>query len=114
MIYETKFLLSLLVTLIIEIPIIFLLIKYFIKPKKFSIKKIIVVGIIASTLTLPYFWFILVAYLSPNYYILFGEIFVILIESLIFNQILKIKLHKAFYISLIANISSILAGILIF
>jgi hypothetical protein len=114
MIYETKFILSLIVTLIIEIPILFIFIKYFIKPKNISIKKIITVGIIASTLTLPYLWFVLIAYLPANYYLLIGELFVILIESLIYYQLLNLKLHKAFYVSLIANIFSILVGILIF
>ncbi len=113
MIYETKFLLSLIVTLIIEIPILIIFIKHIIKPKNFSIRKIIAVGIIASTLTLPYLWFVLIAYLPANYYILLGEIFVILIESLIYYQVLDIKIHKAFYVSLIANISSILIGLLI-
>ena len=114
MIYETKFLLSLIVTLIIEVPILIVFVKYTIKPQHFSIRKIIMVGIIASTLTLPYLWFVLIAYLPANYYILLGEIFVILTEALIYYQILDLKLHKALYISLIANIISILVGILIF
>ncbi len=114
MIYETKFLLSLILTLIIEIPILIIFLKYKIKLKNISIKKIIITGIIASTLTLPYLWFVLLAYLPSTYYLLVGEIFVIIIESLIYHSLLKLKLHKAFYVSLVANILSILVGILIF
>jgi len=63
---------------------------------------------------LPFLWFVLIAYLPANYYIFIREIFVILAEALIYYQILPLKIREAFLASLIANIFSVLIGILIF
>jgi len=70
------------------------------------------VGLVASTLTLPYFWFILPVYISDRRsYILFGEFLIILVEAIIYNQFLKIRLSEAAVVSLIANIASIFFGL---
>jgi hypothetical protein len=114
MLYQTKFLISLLVTLIIEISVLFLILRFSYKNKKISTKKIISVGIIASALTLPYLWFVLSPYLLSNYYIYFGEVFVFLIEALIYNQILNLKFKNALLVSLVCNIFSFVIGLIIF
>lgn len=112
--YEQNFLFSLLLTLIVEIPAAVILIKYFFKDKEIKISKIVFTGFIASTLTLPYFWLILPIYISNRgLYIFIGEASIILIEAIIYNQFLKSKLPKAFVVSLIANIASILLGLTI-
>ena len=112
--YEQKFLFSLLLTLIVEIPVAVLLVKYFFKDKEIKISKIVFTGFVASTLTLPYFWLILPFYISNRgLYIFIGEASIIFIEAIIYNQFLKLKLPKAFVVSLIANIASILLGLMI-
>jgi len=112
--YEQKFLFSLLLTLIVEIPVAVLLVKYFFKDKEIKISKIVFTGFVVSTLTLPYFWLILPFYISNRgLYICIGEASIILIEAIIYNQFLKLKLPKAFVVSLIANIASILLGLMI-
>jgi hypothetical protein len=112
--YEKLFLFSLLLTLIVEIPVAVLLVKYFFKDKEIKISKIIFTGFLASTLTLPYFWFVLPAYVfNRSLYIVIGEVLIILIETIIYKQVLGLKLSKAFVVSLIANISSILLGLMI-
>ncbi len=114
MLYEQKFLFSLLFTLIIEIPSAFLLIKYFFKDKEIKSSKTVFAGFVASTLTLPYFWLILPIYISNRgLYIFIGEVSIILIEAIIYNQFLKLKLPKSLFVSLIANITSILFGLMI-
>ena len=114
MLYEQKFLFSLFLTLIVEIPIALFLVKYLYKHKEIKISKIVFVGIIASALTLPYFWFILPVYVSSrSLYIFIGEILIIFIETIIYNQFLELKLPKAFVVSLVANIASILLGLII-
>ena len=114
MLYEQKFLFSLFLTLIVEIPIAVFLVKYLYKHKEIKISKIIFTGFIASALTLPYFWFVLPVYISNrSLYIVIGEVLIILIETIIYKQFLELKLPKAFVISLIANISSILLGLMI-
>jgi len=113
MLYEQKFLFSLLLTIISEILVISLLIKYLYKHKEIKISIIVFVSIIASALTLPYLWFILPVYIADRaLYIFFGESLVILTEAIIYNQFLKLKLSEAFIVSLIANASSALLRLL--
>lgn len=112
--YEQKFLFSLFLTLIVEVPIAVFLVKYFYKYKEIKISKIIFAGLMASTLTLPYFWFVLPAYISSrSLYIFIGEALIIFIEAIIYKQFLELKLSKAFVVSLVANVASIFLGLLI-
>jgi hypothetical protein len=114
MFYEQKFLFSLLLTLIIEIPIVFFLIKFLYKYKEIRTLKLVFTGLVTSTLTLPYFWFVLPFYISNrNLYIFFGEGLIILIEAIIYNQFLQLKFSRSFIISLFTNLSSIFLGLLI-
>jgi len=115
MLYEQKFLFSLLLTLIVEIPIAIFLVKSFYKQKEIKTSKIIFVGFVASTLTLPYFWFILPTYITDRLlFMLYGEILIVCIEMVIYNQLLKLKLTRSFVASLITNSMSILAGLIFF
>ena len=113
MLFETKFLISLLLTLIIEIPVLLISLKYFFKDKKNSIAYIILVGFIASALTLPYLWFVFPPFIKLNYYIYIGEILVFLIESLIYYKLLGIKISRALIISFAANLVSFILGLII-
>lgn len=115
MTYEQNFLFSLLLTIIIEIPIVFFLVRFIYRYKEIKISKIILVGFIASVLTLPYFWFILPFYVpSRGLYLFLGEGLIIVIETIIYSQFLELKLSKAFIISLVANIISILGGLVFY
>jgi len=115
MLYEQKFLFSLLFTSIVEIPIVIFLVRSFYKQKDIKISKIIFVGFITSALTLPYFWFVLPAYITDRLlFMLYGEIIIICIEMVIYNQLLKLKLIRSFAVSLITNSMSILAGLIFF
>ena len=111
MIYETKFLISLLLTLVVEVPIVVILSKFFkIKKKMF---RIIFAAIISSTLTIPYLWFIFPLFIEASYYIYIGEIIVFIAESVIYWQLLEVKFWKAAFISLVANLTSVLIGLLV-
>jgi hypothetical protein len=114
MLYESKFVLALLVTLIVEIPILIFFFRYVFKTNRIPLQKLISTGIIASALTLPYLWFVLLPYVSTDYYFFIGETFVIIVESLIYYQIIELKLEKSLLLSFISNISSYLIGIIIF
>ena len=108
------FLYAFFITQIAEIFVIFILIKRIYKYEELSISKIIFVGFIASALTLPYLWFVLPFYISNKIlYPIIGESLVVLMEAIIYNQLLNIGLSKSFVISLVANISSILVGLLL-
>ena len=112
--YEKKFILSLLLTLIIEVPVIFILIRYFCKNKNIKTKNIVFVGVLASSLTLPYLWFVLPAFIfNRTIYIILGESLVVLVEAIIYLKLLKLKIFDSFIISLFANLASVIVGLLI-
>ena len=115
MFYETKFILSLFLTILIETIVVILLTKYFINIKKFKLGKVIFASCLASALTLPYLWFILPAYINNFiYYVYIGEILVFLIESLIYNKVLETNWKNSLLISFIANFTSFLLGAIFF
>ncbi|MFH0906271.1 MAG: hypothetical protein V1824_02955 [archaeon] len=112
MLYETSFLISLLINLIIEIPLVYLIIKFIYK-EKLDFKKIIIVTLLASITTLPYLWFVFPSYINSTYYLIIGEIIVFIIEAIIYKLLLDLKLIKAIILSLVANLFSFLLGLLI-
>lgn len=112
--YEQKFLFSLLLTLVIEIPIAFFLVKYLFRQKEIKIFKIVFAGFITSTLTLPYLWFIFPIYISSRgLYIFLGETLTVFTEAIIYSQFLELRFTRTFFVSFGANILSIILGLLI-
>ncbi|BFT94678.1 hypothetical protein MNSC_06860 [Minisyncoccus archaeophilus] len=112
--YEDQFLLSLILTLVIEIPVILFLVRYLYQDKRIGILKIVSGGVIASCLTLPYLWFIFPYYIRDwNTLFLIGESVIVCIEAIIYINYLEIKPLKAFTLSLIANAISVVIGLLI-
>lgn len=112
--YEQQFLFALLLTLVIEIPVAIVFLKALFKRREISIGKIILIGLLASALTLPYLWFILPAYISNRaLYIWLGEASVILVEAVIYYRFLKLRLLDAGMVSLIANVASVVVGLVL-
>ena len=109
MIFETKFLISLFITLAIEVSIVLLLAKFLLHQKKFE--KIFLSSIAASILTLPYWWFVLPPYLPAQNYLLYGEMLVIIAETAIYRIFAGLSWRDAFLLSLIANIVSCIIGL---
>jgi hypothetical protein len=110
MLYETKFLVSLGTTLAIEIPLVALIMRYVIRLREVSFWKVAFVAFLASTLTLPYLWFVLSPYVDARFYLLIGESFVVLFEMVIFWLLLGVRIHKAFAVSLVVNVASYYLG----
>ncbi|MCX6719071.1 MAG: hypothetical protein NTZ38_01705, partial [Candidatus Taylorbacteria bacterium] len=109
--YEQEFLISLLITLAIEIPVAIVIVRYLYKHKDIKIVAIVFAGLLASGLTLPYLWFILPIYIfNKNTYVILGEVLVMIIEAIIYKQLLKIKWSEAVVTSLLANLSSVTLG----
>lgn len=114
MLYQQKFLIALILTLVSELPVVFVLIIYLYKYKNIKTLMIFFVGILASALTLPYLWFVLPAFVyNRNIYLIVGETSVILIEAIIYWRLLKLKLIDSLIVSLLANVTSIITGILL-
>ena len=112
MLYETLFLQSLIFTWIIEIPLLFVAVRYILKSEK-SVWDIFVTGILMTALTLPYLWFVMPPYLDMSWYPLNGEIIVILVESAVIWHLLRIKPQYSVILSAFVNASSYLLGVLL-
>ncbi len=113
MLYETRFLLALITTWLIEIPILFALIRFVFRDKTLPAIRIISTGALCTALTLPYLWFILPPYVDAANYIVIGETLVFLIEAFILNRLLPLKPAPALVCSFAMNLASFLLGLVL-
>lgn len=110
MIYETQFLISLGVTSVIEVPLAFLIVKFLFKLKK-KWWEILGVAFLVSLLTLPYLWFVMPPYFDARLYVYIGEGIVILAETFLYFWFLRLKIPRAFALSVVLNFISYYLGI---
>lgn len=113
MLYETRFLLALVTTWAIEIPVLITLIRFVFRDKTIPIIKIIGTGALCTALTLPYLWFILPPYVDAAYYVIIGETLVFLAETLILSRLLGISGKVAMICSFLMNTASFVFGLYI-
>jgi hypothetical protein len=109
--YEQRFLIALLLTWLIEIPILFVLARYVFKVRQVSIWRILGSGLLASALTLPYLWFLLPSILTTASGIYLGEVLVFLVEALLYHWLLSLSYPKALVLSFTVNTLSFLLGL---
>ena len=112
MLYETLFLQSLIFTWIVEVPLLFVAVRYILKSEK-SVWDIIATGFLMTALTLPYLWFVMLPYLDMSWYPLNGEIIVILVESAVIWHLLRIKPLYSVILSAFVNAASYFLGVLL-
>ncbi len=117
--YEYRFLISLLLTVVLELLGLIGMLGLFkiwksgyLKRLKSSYCWLQIFGstILCSTLTLPYLWFIFPLFFKRLKYIIVGELFVVIVEALIYRFLLKWKWYWSFGISLILNVISYFVG----
>jgi len=113
MLYETRFLLALVTTWCIEIPVLIALIRFAFRDKTLPFIKIIGTGALCTAITLPYLWFILPPYVDAAYYIIIGETLVFLVEAFILNRLLGLKPTVALVCSFVMNAASFLLGLVL-
>jgi hypothetical protein len=111
MLYETRFLLALVTTWAIEIPVLIALIRFVFRDKTLPTIKIIGVGMLCTALTLPYLWFVLPPYVDAANYILIGETLVFLVEAFLLNRLLGLSPQVALICSLGMNAASYGSGL---
>ena len=111
MTYELLFLRSLAVTIFTEILVALCVIRFLFKDKTTDLSAIIFAGLMVSGLTLPYFWFVLPAFISERIpYLLVGESTIVVIEAVIYPRLLGLNFGKSFLLSLLANLVSVFVG----
>ncbi len=112
MLYEHNFLISLLLTIIIETITLFIIIKFFFKKEKITNFRVLFTGFLCSFATHPYVWFVFPFLVKVRLAcVLIGEIFAILIESLIISVILKFRHKISILVSFICNLASFFLGL---
>ncbi len=111
--HETQFLWALLTTLFVETALLFLVVRRLLRPPG-SLPgngTILSAGIIGSTATLPYVWFVLPAFIgSFRPYVLTAEVLVIVAEAAIFMIILQFGPGRALAVSALCNAASFVVG----
>ena len=108
------FLRALFLTILIETFVLFVFFKTKFKILKINNNLLLLTGFLSSFLTLPYLWFVLPMFIqSTLFYVLIGELSVIIIETIIIWGILKINFRNAMLVSLTANLISFLMGLLL-
>ena len=109
--YEQRFLIALLLTWLIEIPVLFILARFVFKVRQVSVWRILGSGLLASALTLPYLWFLLPSILTTASGIYLGEVLVFLVEALLYHRLLSLSYPKALLLSFAVNTLSFLLGL---
>ena len=112
--YELLFLKSLALTIFIETVVMVIYFQYIVKLKEIQVSRLLVTGFIASFASLPYLWFIFPNFIDQKIaYVIIGESFAILVETMIIGAILRIKFMKSFACSLACNLISFFTGLMI-
>lgn len=106
MLYEALFLLALVTTWAIEIPILILLVRFVFRDKTLPLAGIIGTGALCTALTLPYLWFVLPPYVDAAYYVLIGETSVVLVEAVLLTRVLGLNPKVSIICSLAMNAAS--------
>lgn len=94
-------------TILIETFILFIIVKIFRDKEQLSNKKIILLWIIPTTITLPILWFILPSILWDGLlYIIIWELLITTIEAIIIKYWLKVSRKNAIIASILCNVFS--------
>jgi len=110
------FLAALILAWLVEVPTIFLMLRYVFRPGYEDTKRLLGVGLLATLVTLPVAWYALpfiqlVLTLTPWVYIALVETMVVAVEAWIFARLLRIPMWKAALVSLLANGLSFMVGL---
>jgi len=112
--YAADFLIALVVTLLVELPILWVLARGVFKLTAVSTRRLLAVGALGSLLTLPLLWFVLPAFLNPRVAVVLGETLAVVVEALLFWRLLPARPRVAVALSFAANLASFAVGLLVF
>jgi hypothetical protein len=111
--YTRLFLTYLTMTIAVETPVLFLIVRYGWKmpPEVISARIILLAGFLASFCTYPYLWYVVPELIAdPQTALVFGETAIVLVESFLLLAILRIPFLPAFLASFICNLVSLAFG----
>ena len=117
LVYVHQFLLNWSFTLLVETVVFIVLVRWYFRISKVDVPltQLILGGIFASTITIPFVWFVfpILLYYSTVSAIAAGEIFAFVIEAIFYIFAFKFSLRQAVIISFVANASSFLLGLIL-
>lgn len=101
------FIITILSMMAVELPLLFIIIRFILK-NRYDSDAMIFSGAIATSMTVPYLWYVIPMFVntSANYYLYVSWAIVILIEALVFSNALRMSLSRAIIISAAVNIAS--------
>jgi hypothetical protein len=116
--YVHQFLFSWVFTLFVETLVFIALVRQYFKIPKtdISLMRLITGGVFASTITIPFVWFIfpVLIYNSIVVAVVVGEVFAFVVEAIFYVFAFKFSVRQAVLISLFANAASFLLGQIVF
>jgi len=111
--YELMFLKGLAWTIFLETAVMIVYFRLIDKRIHHRISKLLQTGFIASFATLPYLWFVFPIFMEHKIaYVVVGETFAVLMETLIINALLRTQLRSSFLCSLTCNMFSFITGLI--
>ena len=111
--FETHFLLALVLSWAIEVPVLVALLRFVFRNRTLSVPRIIAAGLLCTALTLPYLWFVLPPFVDAAYYLPAGECLVVLVEAAVLYWTLGLDIKKAGACSLVMNAASFFLGLVL-
>lgn len=89
---------------------------YNIPARTFSLIWLVLGGVFASTITIPWVWFVfpVLFYHSLIISTIIGELFAFIVEAVFYVFAFRFSVRQALFISLIANAASFLLGTIVF
>lgn len=111
---EVAFLLALLLSWLIEVPVVWLLARYALHLREVGNARLVLTGLLATALTLPYLWLVLPDLLGAGLALWLGEALVFVGEMLLYRWLLPAPWRSAALLSLAANAASLLLGFVLF
>ena len=113
---EARFLISLLVTVVVETAVLICYIRFIFKiaSLQLPLRRCLFAGFFASFATLPYLWFVLPAFVhSYPLLVTTGELGVFVVEAVAYIFLLGLPFRKTAVLSFTANLASIIVGLLV-
>lgn len=116
--YVHQFLLSWAFTIVVETAVFIALVRigFKIPRKRISTTKLLLGGLFASSITIPWVWFVfpVLFYSSITVAVAIGEAFAFVMEAIFYVFAFEFSVRRAILISLVANAASFLLGLIVF
>jgi len=115
--YIHEFLFNWAFTIVIETIVFVLIVRTFLKisKEKISLTRLILGGLFASSITIPWVWFVFPYFLSNSLVLAVaaGEFFAFAVEAVFYRSMFEMSWRRSIIISLVANAASYFLGLLV-